>query len=574
MYGEYRLNKNNDYEFVALGKAVYVEKVYKNLETNDITLSLMYQSFDKELITFNIERKYITEKDLSLFIAKGIEVTRKTFDIFAKSIFEQEEKAEHLWTSTSLGWVKHNEELLFIGENSIGKDSLIYDGALYIDTKGSFDEWLSFVNSLNKSTPLIVSVIMGLSCNLYGFLSHFISGIESVVYHIINDSSKGKTTSAKLYLSTSSCPNNLRQNASINTQKQLHSNFLSWGSTSNSIYASIRNNNGFPVVIDDSSLADKFDHTQFLYSLIEGKEKARCDKDSKLRESSYWSTNILSTGEQSLVEYSKVNNNGLRARVLEINDIEWTSSAKNSDKVVDFISNNYGTATYEFAKILYDYYINNDVEKIIKLYNDFVVDFEEKLGSNVLANRVSKKQTLLMVTAYICKNHLEFDIDLDNIFEFIAENITVSTVSTDITQSIYDYFMEFYSVNQNLFREYNDPNAKFSNAKYSICKLKSPVRVNGKVAKYTMRIPESIFVEIASKKKPNVNIKKLTMDMFDKLLLKAPDRTHRRQKNKLFTDSKSNVIFYELYLYEDYTENKIDKKQKKIPNTLAKLFEE
>ncbi len=80
--------------------------------------------------------------------------------------------------------------------------------------------------------------------------------------------------------------------------------FNEWNSTTNAIYAALSNNQGITVGFDEASCS-ALDYSTLIYNLSHGRDKARCNKDSSLRESKTWSTTIISTAEESLLTKTK-----------------------------------------------------------------------------------------------------------------------------------------------------------------------------------------------------------------------------------------------------------------------------
>src|SRR5699024_11647519 len=90
----------------------------------------------------------------------------------------------------------------------------------------------------------------------------------------------------------------------------------------------------------------------------EEKEKKRTDKNGNKREKFNSGTSIISTGEYSIFNNS-AKNDGLRVRIIEINDA-ITSSSSNSDAIKKVVRKNYG----HILPIISEYLLNNEEELV------------------------------------------------------------------------------------------------------------------------------------------------------------------------------------------------------------------
>ena len=193
---------------------------------------------------------------------------------------------------------------------------------------------------------------MGLASATIGFISKELS-VENLIVNLVNDSSTGKTTACQLAASVFGSPI-LKDNGLV----------MSWNSTFNALQNKVAGNTGVVVVFDEASMARNDDFTKAIYSLAEGKETARMQKDGVVKQSKVWNTLIISTGEKSLFEASN-NNSGLKVRLIELSHIVWTKSAENSEKIKQIISNHYGFAGYMYAEELLRRGKNHIVEGIL-----------------------------------------------------------------------------------------------------------------------------------------------------------------------------------------------------------------
>lgn len=98
-------------------------------------------------------------------------------------------------------------------------------------------------------------------------------------------------------------------------------------------------------------MSDSNNFTKFIYSLANGADKERLNKDSELMKKESWLTTILSNGEKSIIEISS-KNAGVQVRVIEAENFTWTKSSKHAESINRVILNNYGHFGIKFAEYI------------------------------------------------------------------------------------------------------------------------------------------------------------------------------------------------------------------------------
>lgn len=194
-----------------------------------------------------------------------------------------------------------------------------------------------------------------------------------------------------------------------------------------------------PVLLDELQLqGDKkiFDNT--IYMLCEGIGKSRGTKEGGLRAQGRWSTCMLSTGEQPIVQSNS--GGGAAARVIEVN-FGGQPFYRDAREVADICHKNYGFAGREFVEALSD----PDVMKQLRVVQKALYDELEK--------NIQEKQTLaasILLTADFFADVLLFKDGCALTAPEISPYLVTSD-QADAQARCYEYLMGAVAENQSAF---------------------------------------------------------------------------------------------------------------------------
>ena len=389
-YGKWEYDSNSkSMVFKPLGKAVTIEAITENIETNKANACLLL-SFDYlgRKKYFEIPRRAISDPTLLQDLADaGADVTKKHFNVFVDTLRQQELEIEATGVGskkvyTHLGWKTMTihlstggsvNKLCYRASNLVGPYNATYDGSMKINPMGTFDEWKAMVeNEIIGHPPAEVVMLAGLSAVVNGLISTKTTG-ENPIIHLNGHSSTGKSAIAIAAASAYGEPFDGSRNVtdSYGITKTMQSCYGSWSATENATLGRCSGNRGFLIVLNELG---KFrgggsnatcDMSSLVYSMSEGTDKLRMNQDYTVSQLEGFTTTILSVGERSLLDKCKDKADGIRLRVLEL-DMPMTTSAENADKIKAVSRKNNGWA----APMMADYIINNGglsmVEKIYR----------------------------------------------------------------------------------------------------------------------------------------------------------------------------------------------------------------
>ena len=151
-----------------------------------------------------------------------------------------------------------------------------------LQESGSLQDWQTQVGKLCEGNPLATfSIGVALAAPL---LKH--AGLENGAFHLVGNSSTGKTTLLQVAASVCGAPTFVR----------------SWVATANGLAAVAAEHNDIALMLDEIGLARPEDVDVSIYHIMNGASKLRANISGDLAAQTHWRTLALSTGEIWLSE--------------------------------------------------------------------------------------------------------------------------------------------------------------------------------------------------------------------------------------------------------------------------------
>lgn len=316
-------------------------------------------------------------------------------------------------THTCLGWNDlFGKRAYFAGKsiNTSIQSTRKDDKRPTIGERGSESVYFSMIlKEVIPSRPLQLALTLGFVAPMVPILTQ-ICNCDVIMTNFAGYTSTGKSTCLALMAS-------LWGDCTI-SPAGVRKSFLG---TRNALIHSLNGLNGFPALFDDYESAEggEFGMGGLIYALAAGTEKARLNKDSDNIAEARWSTYIGLSGETSIFKRIGARKGGLEARLIEFEDVSWTSSATNAETIMSTIQSNYGFLGPRFIAALSD--VSDD--DIISTYTRIQNEFMSKLGSSSgLSSRRASKIAVILTTAYYVRKLLDLDIDLQWMSTFLIDN--------------------------------------------------------------------------------------------------------------------------------------------------------
>lgn len=424
-----------------VSQPIYIKEIIRLLDTKEVFWNVRFRFNDgwhEEIIN----RQYITERQVTILLTKGADVGGWKIKTLINYFFESEKKAKVVYQHKVLGWYEYENNYFYAHEKSLKPINKIYSqyvGDFNLCKKGEEDKWLQTIrNYVVGHAEMELALCMGFSAILIGYVNQILQEhFESLVFHISGNSTMGKTTAATVAVSGFG-----------DAKEGTHSLIQSFNGTDNALTNLMSNNNGVPLVCDETSLS--FMGTQklvtVLYTWAKNVSKLRLDKNSNPKPRSKWATSIITTGEGSVID--QVNQNeGIRSRVFEFKNIQWTKSAAHSNSLVKEFSQNYGHGVEPFIKTLLGYSkrdISNMLEKETK-------QMESCLPKSKFQNRIGKKFALIILTAKYLNETFGFDLNIEDIRSLLIQQEEESIEERVIGPKVVEQLKEWLVMNQKHF---------------------------------------------------------------------------------------------------------------------------
>jgi putative DNA primase/helicase len=441
-------NEDNKAEFVCYGTKV--KRVLRSLENGKVELELEYWSFDKWDI-IKVSRGKLSKSDIPLFLELGMDISGAK----AKHVFSfidlHEKKVTPTYFHSKLGWAIHEEELIYKHNQAWAASNAFsnYDGHFLIEPKGSIKEWIKVVKQdVIGHTPLELMLCAGFSASIVGLFNvSKIVSIDTLLFHMGGGSTTGKTTTAMLAVSPFGNPSS-------------NSNGLiqSYNGTKNAMVGMVGGNYGVPMVFDESSMSRMGEDSlsSFIYELAHNRERARLDKESKQKEINTWSTTVISTGEHSII--SSLNaNEGLRVRLFEFMNIQWTKNANNSNSLKETLMNNYGHAGLYFVK----YIQKLGVDGVVSIWEKYKEYIAEIMPDSTFIDRIASKFAIVLTAGEIANKSLKLGLSIEKIAEMLVEQEMMSFGEREMAPKFHKelkYQLIRYKKNFKVNKEYSPSN--------------------------------------------------------------------------------------------------------------------
>lgn len=427
----YYSNSESGHEY-PVANDITLESVKDNIDTKEIQLELS-TLYKGERKTVTIDRSDLRKKEILNIQKYGFDILENNAKLVIWHIDNQERLCDKRLIHSYVGFDNYGGNSIFKHYKAVGIDST-YNGSLEIKPKGSLSKWLEMVRSnVLPHIPLQLALCIGFSAAVVGFIGRDVS-LDTILAHIYNDSTKGKTTALMLALSTFGCPDAKKKFSLANT----------WLATENYLVSMLNGNFGLPFGLDEASMfGNNSNFTSIVYRLASNKDKGRLNKDTSLKQTGSWNTVIISTGEFSLLSKC-FKNKGLNMRVLELGNITWTANAKSAEAIKETVLNNYGHAGIRFAKEL----LRIGKDKVIFLWERWRADIKAVMHNaeqNSFADRSTAKLAPIMVAAEIASELFQLDLDFDGILEILLDSEQEVEESRDIGTDAYEYFIEQFN---------------------------------------------------------------------------------------------------------------------------------
>ena len=429
-YGYWKKLKNGNEVFVRKGSAVYVTAIEESIENDNIYLLLTFEYLGKTK-SLRVPREEIPETSLLKTLAqKGVTVSNRSHDCLIDTLYLQEANLEVSPVYEHLGWIKLpvydddgtliDYQYCFRADTLCGHCEASYNGSFDVAPYGSYKAWKQMIVEEVVPTPVLqLVVIAALAAVVLGIIACYRS-CENPIIHLCYASGRGKTTALECAASTAGrvFEGQRYEMDEYGQPVVKNSIFQSWSSTDNAMVARQAGNRGVVTVLNELGKSLSSNLTRLVFDLSEGSDKARLTKNLQLRVSEGYTTVFISCGESSLLDRCKSKYEGLKIRVMEI-DQPITTSAEQARRIKTTCRENGGFAAKKLAQHIIK---QGGAEYVLPIYDRWVDDLQDVMTSTNSRERfIEKFAALFMATAEIATKALKIPFDMDSLQNFLVE---------------------------------------------------------------------------------------------------------------------------------------------------------
>ncbi|MCU7557963.1 DUF927 domain-containing protein [Macrococcus capreoli] len=460
-YGEYELDTNGWHKYhitksenrrINFAPYIIITHRFKNVSSREEEL-VITDSFDTSV---KESADILMTSNLPNLIKKGFTINHKYLPDLSLALQLMRNSIQPTIQYKEIGLIPNHDEPLILLNKSYSPIQLPYtpvsSSQLMIQPNGNLDDWMKmFDTHVMGNHKLELATVIGISGLVNAFMNkEGVSPIKSLMFHLVGNSSSGKTTSAMLALSTAGSPNN-----------ETTSLYKNWNATPNSIITAIADNYGIPILFDEVSMVNTNSLTSTIYSITDGREKSRLNQDGTAKQVRTWNTAIISTGEYSILNSNKTaKNDGLNVRVIEL-DNPWTTSSHNSDEIKKIVKKHYG----HILPLVADFLITGNFHEIVKSYDYFKSIITEKLANDKsnTGTRMSDYYAIILLSAKILEHVLDRKLQLSMMIDELIQYHWNTLTNRNLAEKAIDTITQFVLTNNAYFSRNKWLNNGFTN---------------------------------------------------------------------------------------------------------------
>lgn len=436
--------KNKSYFLYCFSNYVKIKETILNEDgTTDIVIKY---NDGKDITERKISKSTLTEKKVTDLFDLNITFDEKYKSDLVKYLIMSQKDLKISRSFSKIGWKEIDGNLIFDSYRRIGADGYWddcgYNGDFDLYPKGSLEKWEEMVmKEVYGTTPLEFVLALGFASPVLALINKD-NVLGSIVFHLANLTSTGKTTAAMLAVSVFSNP--LLGAGTM----------ISYNATQNSLLAALAACNGFTVAIDEvgTSNMDREKLSAFLYSACSGESKGRLNGDSTQKKKEHYSSFIISTAEYNLLTDNS--EGGLRSRAFEIDDI-LTRDSENSVAIKETVKKNYAVA----GELFVYHFLTKHYNNLTSEYKEIIKELKAKVRKRTrITDRIISNFAVILLTVKCCNDceDFHFKFSYNNLFDYSIEQIDKASVSHSPQDKILDIVQQEVVKNRGFYPNLED----------------------------------------------------------------------------------------------------------------------
>lgn len=417
------------------------------LETGIEDYTLQYLNSMNRVVTRTMPASLLTGNGFDSLVEYGVDIRPKTKNAILNYLIQQRSLVPITLTYQTVGWFP--DEVAFGGSKLISKSDAegeLNNSSYDLTAKGSRSAWWAMWQRIGSRVELQLALALGLMGSLIAPINRDYPDIKTLFFSLVGNSSSGKTTVATLVLSCAGQPNP----GAPGTLAR------SWSTTANALTLGLQSNFGIPVLYDEMSRyrGGKQSLNDVVYNIAESTEKSRAKRDATLKSTASWGTVVLSTAEFGLLDGSSnlvSTNDGLRVRVLEFSNLNFTGDAATAQYIKKVCATNYGWALPEFVEHLLPLY-----DELPRRLEPWITEALTIMPDSKYSSRLAVRYGMIGLTLELANETWRLAIDAEKVLKFAIEASSSGWVN-DLGQRMYRDLIDYLKVHQ---RELISPSAR------------------------------------------------------------------------------------------------------------------
>jgi hypothetical protein len=353
--------------------------------------------------------------------------------------------------TTSLGWSADGDvfvlgdSVLPESENGVSFHAIdpghqeIADG---FRKEGGFENWREAIEPLEDYPKARLVLYASFTAPLLEIFD-----AENPIVEVCGRTSRGKTTIQRVAASVWGDPRLTSPSSVLGT----------WKATQTYIERAATLLNGLPLILDDTSTAgDNRDMvSDTFYAVYSGQGKGRGTVEG-IQSTGTWRTALISSGEQSISEFS--DQAGAVARSLTLRGSPFGRVTDETEEIVSDLNftvrQNFGHAGPEFVKWLLDH--TEEWEDFREEYRNMIEKFGERVkeirNGDPVANRYAETFALLDVTAALVHSAIDMPFEYTNPIEEVMDDLLQGAEEADTGKQAMKVALDWIIRSKNRFK--------------------------------------------------------------------------------------------------------------------------
>lgn len=247
--------------------------------------------------------------------------------------------------------------------------------------------------------------------------------------------------------------------------------------TQNALFERIDGVFGVPFVIDDITTNPQINLNQVIYTLADGTSKGRLNGDGTLRTSGYgWSGVAITSSETCILDYGD-QYQGLKARVIHTQGIQWTKNADEADLVKNTVRQNFGFTGKEFALFV----ASKGMQDLCQMYDKAKVAVKSLMvKKDNLTDRLASKYAAVYITVELLNEAFGYGLSADGLLTRLILCEQESFEERDNAAKAFKHMLDFITRNRSHFLV----ERRFSNRYLNFEDMNRPIEIYGKIFMY------------------------------------------------------------------------------------------